>query len=84
MEIKHKFVSKKADGKDSSLIKPSNWNDGHAIVMNGKSLLGRSEKSKGDADEIALGANLAMVNKTLTLTADIDFDALVANSLYQG
>jgi hypothetical protein len=84
MEIKHKFVSKKPDGKDSSLIKPSNWNEGHAIEMNGKSLLGRSSVGKGDADEIALGSNLKIQDKTLTLTADIDFDALVANSLYQG
>jgi microcystin-dependent protein len=25
----HRFVSPKADGTDSTLIKPSNWNDGH-------------------------------------------------------
>jgi hypothetical protein len=84
MEIKHKFTSTKPDGNDASLIRPSNWNDEHAIVMKGNSLLGRADESKGDADEIGLGSNLKIQNKTLQITADIDFDSLVANSLYQG
>ena len=31
MGIKHNFVSAKADGGDTSLIRPSNWNDNHTI-----------------------------------------------------
>ena len=31
MGIKHNFVSAKADGGDSTLIKPSNWNENHVI-----------------------------------------------------
>lgn len=32
MAVKHKFVSAIADGGDSSLVRPSNWNDSHSIV----------------------------------------------------
>jgi hypothetical protein len=30
--IKHKFTSPKADGGDATLIRPSNWNDEHALA----------------------------------------------------
>lgn len=32
MAITHAFVSAKADGADSSLVRPSNWNDDHTIA----------------------------------------------------
>lgn len=31
MAIKHAFVSSKADGADTSLVRPSNWNADHVI-----------------------------------------------------
>jgi hypothetical protein len=31
MAVKHKFVSGKVDGGDSTLVRPSNWNDTHAV-----------------------------------------------------
>jgi hypothetical protein len=31
MGVKHKFVSAQADGGDTSLVRPSNWNDDHII-----------------------------------------------------
>jgi hypothetical protein len=31
MAIKHKFTSEKADDGDTTLIRPSNWNDTHDI-----------------------------------------------------
>ena len=33
--IRHKFVSDKSDPVDQSLIKPSNWNDGHLVDIVG-------------------------------------------------
>ena len=30
--IKHKFVSPKADGADTSIVRPSNWNDEHDLA----------------------------------------------------
>jgi hypothetical protein len=32
MQLKHKFVSAKADGADATLVQPSNWNDLHSLV----------------------------------------------------
>jgi hypothetical protein len=31
MPITHKFISEKADDPDSTLVRPSNWNDTHDI-----------------------------------------------------
>lgn len=31
MAITHKFISGKVDGKDTSLVRPTNWNDTHEI-----------------------------------------------------
>lgn len=31
MAIKHTFVSAISDGEDTSLVRPSNWNDEHTI-----------------------------------------------------
>jgi hypothetical protein len=31
IQIKHKFISGKADGPDTTLVKPSNWNDTHDL-----------------------------------------------------
>lgn len=32
MAVKHKFVSAKADGADTTVVRPLNWNDDHAHV----------------------------------------------------
>jgi microcystin-dependent protein len=32
VSFKHKFVSAKADGGDSTLVKPTNWNDEHDVI----------------------------------------------------
>jgi hypothetical protein len=31
-QLKHKFVSAKADGGDATLVNPSNWNDTHSLL----------------------------------------------------
>lgn len=58
LEIKHKFQSAKADSGDATLIRPSNWNDTHAIQLSGLRLIGRTPSSAGDAGEIPLGNGL--------------------------
>lgn len=32
MRARHKFVSAKPDGGDTTIVRPSNWNDDHALV----------------------------------------------------
>ena len=59
VSIKHKFVSAKPDGADSSVLRPSNWNDTHDITMAASSrLLGRTSAGAGVAEEIALSTGL--------------------------
>lgn len=57
IEVKHNFVSQKADSPDSSLIQPSNWNDTHQIIMAANTIMGRGAgtPSQGPAQEFPLG-----------------------------
>jgi hypothetical protein len=55
--IRHKFTSMVADAQASGFVKPSNWNDTHAISLAAGSLLGRWQGTPGDASEIAVDVN---------------------------
>jgi microcystin-dependent protein len=50
--VKHKFTSAKADGIDSTLVKPSNWNAEHDLTLDTPSVLGA--KVAGPAVELPL------------------------------
>lgn len=65
VQIKHRFQSLKADGNDTSLIRPSNWNDTHTLTMGGETLLGRASAGSGDAEEITLGPGLKFTGTML-------------------
>lgn len=68
MAIKHAFTSAKADGGDTTLVQPSNWNANHTIdaatityamiqnVSATDKLLGRSTAGAGSVEEIACTA----------------------------
>ena len=58
--VKHKFVSAKPDGKDSSLVQPSKWNEDHDIVMGSGNLLGRKTDGDGAVEEIAVSGGLTL------------------------
>lgn len=55
ISIKHAFQSAKADGPDSTLIRPSNWNDEHPIELSGTGVLGRETAGAGPAELMPLG-----------------------------
>lgn len=55
---KHKFVSAKTDGPDSTQVRPSDWNNEHDLDLTGPALLGKSTAGNGPAEEIPLGAGL--------------------------
>jgi hypothetical protein len=57
IEIKHKFTSAKADGVDSTLIQPSNWNDTHDITMAAGKVLGRDTSGAGAVQELNLAVD---------------------------
>ncbi|HLL28964.1 MAG TPA: hypothetical protein VKT73_15110 [Xanthobacteraceae bacterium] len=65
LTVKHKFQSAKGDDVDSTLIRPSNWNDTHDIQMASDSVIGRDSSGAGAAQEIsftALARTLAAIN----------------------
>lgn len=52
----HKFVSPKADGPDSTQVRPSDWNDEHELkttTVNGM-VLGRDTSGSGDIQELPI------------------------------
>lgn len=65
IEVKHRFQSPKADGGDTTLIRPSNWNDTHIIEMTGPALIGRGTAGTGAAQELTLGTGLSISGTTL-------------------
>lgn len=55
MAIKHRFHSGKGDGGDSTVVKPSNWNDDHDfITVNAGVVIGRDTSAAGQVQELPL------------------------------
>jgi hypothetical protein len=67
ISVKHKFTSAKTDGADTSLVRPSNWNDEHDLTLAASKLLGRATASTGAAEEISIGSSLILDAATQTL-----------------
>lgn len=68
ISIKHKFTSALPDSVDTSLIRPSNWNDTHDIVMATARLLGRITAGTGSAEEISVAAPLLLSGTSLSMS----------------
>jgi len=69
LSLKHKFTSPKADGGDNTIVRPSNWNDEHALTLTSQKLIGRKELTDGAAGEITLGSGLLLDPTTGVLAA---------------
>jgi hypothetical protein len=54
LSVKHTFTSPKADGTDSTLIQPSNWNAEHTITLAAGKILGRDSSGSGAVQELPL------------------------------
>lgn len=54
ISVKHLFTSAKADGTDSTLVQPSNWNAEHTITLAAGKVLGRSSASAGAMQELPI------------------------------
>lgn len=68
VSLKHKFQSAKSDSADTTLVRPSNWNDEHDLVLASGVLLGRSTAGTGAAEEISIGSGLSLSGGTLSST----------------
>lgn len=55
--IKHLFHTAKADGTDSTLVKPSNWNDEHVVLASTSGVvMGRTDPGAGAMQELPLSS----------------------------
>lgn len=84
VSLKHKFASAKSDGVDTTLVRPSNWNDDHDLTLAASKLLGRATASAGAAEEVTVGTSLSLDAASQTLrraaltgdvTASVDSNA---------
>lgn len=71
ISLKHAFASGKADGPDSTLIQPSNWNAEHVLTMATARLLGRTTAGTGAAEEISVGTGLTFASGSLSVDAEL-------------
>ena len=60
LSVKHTFTSPKADGTDSTLIQPSNWNAEHTITAAAGKVLGRDTSGTGSVQELPLAFDPTM------------------------
>lgn len=74
IEIKHPFVSPKSDGPDTTVVRPSDWNATHEIVMASSRLIGRTTASAGAAEEITVGTGLTLAAGALTIASSVTTD----------
>ena len=54
ISLKHKFQSTVPDQPKPGLVRPSNWNDEHDLVVSGPSIIGRKESGQGPAQELSV------------------------------
>jgi len=82
ISLKHTFTSPKADGTDSTLVQPSNWNAEHQLQMATARLVGRTTAGAGAAEEISVGANLSFTGLTLNLASSVSITALTLSLIH--
>jgi hypothetical protein len=68
VSLKHKFTNPKPDGSDATIVRPSNWNDEHDLVIAAGTVVGRTTAGTGAAEEITF--NLAGLVATPPTSGD--------------
>jgi len=69
ISLKHNFQSAIADGGDTSLVQPSNWNAEHDLTLATSRLIGRTTAGTGAAEEISVGTGLSLSAGSLAVGA---------------
>lgn len=67
VSLKHKFQSAKADGVDTTVVQPSNWNAEHDLTCATDRVLGRVTAGAGSVEEIPCTAT----GRSLIAAADV-------------
>lgn len=74
VSLKHAFQSAKADGGDTTLVQPSNWNAEHSLSMATSRLLGRTTAGAGAVEELTVGTGLTLSAGSLSNGGVLSFD----------
>jgi microcystin-dependent protein len=69
----HTFVSAKADGTDNTLVKPSNWNEDHTLVMDSGKILGRQTAGNGAVEQLDCSAAAAALLSQADIAAILTY-----------
>jgi hypothetical protein len=80
MKTKHPFISPKADGTDSTLVKPSDWNAEHTVETDAAAVyLGRDASAPGPVQEFPI--NHASSGDDFTIYTKAQVDAIIAAAI---
>ena len=60
VSLKHSKTSTKADGTNTDLVQPSDWNAEHVLSQGTGKLLGRTSAGTGPTEEISVGSGLTL------------------------
>lgn len=71
VSLKHKFVSSVPDDADTSIVRPSNWNDEHDLTLGTGKLLGRTTSGTGSAEEITVSGELSLSAGSLSTSSNV-------------
>ena len=71
VSLKHKFTSSVPDDADTSIVRPSNWNDEHDLLLATNRLLGRTTAGTGSAEEISVSGELSLTAGALSTSANV-------------
>jgi len=77
VSLKHKFASAKSDGGDATLVRPSNWNDEHDLLIDASKIVGRTTAGTGSAEEISVSSDLTLTAGTLGVATSLSGKTLV-------
>jgi hypothetical protein len=84
LSLTHAFTSPKVDGPDTTVVRPSDWNDEHDITLSGRSVIGKTTVGSGPAEQIDISAAVlavlqsadnAAILTALGVTPDVTGDA---------
>lgn len=71
MPVLHRFRSQKADGADNTLVRPTNWNDGHDGIGPAGVTLVTGLDTTAQAANLAAGATNAVNDPSLRAMVDL-------------
>lgn len=52
VSLKHAFTNPKSDGGDTTIVRPSNWNEEHVLTLDQDRVLGRVSSGNGAVEEL--------------------------------